>query len=137
MKRIFAGLLLLFLLTPAAVARAESLISVSHTMTGYSMGADSAVLNYTITVKNAGDTELSDVTLSYVPLIVISPDTLTLDVGPLGPQAEVQVPFTLTTPMLQDQKDFLQWPLFWAGTYLDDVGNGVEFPACSVEGGAL
>lgn len=136
MKRI-AALLFLCWLIPAGMAWAESPVVVSHVLTGYEMGTDSVVLNYTLTVKNSGNSSLTNLTLSNVPLFIISKDRATLNIGNLDSQAEIQVPFTVTTPMLLIEPEFKNQPLFWAGECTDTSGNFIEFPARSVEGGVL
>lgn len=134
------GLIMLFVLAwliPAGMAWAESPVVVSHTLTGYNKGADSVVLNYTLAIKNAGTSSISNLTLSYVPLMIVSKDQITLNIGTLAPQAEIKVPFTITTPMLLDQNVFSQQTLFWAGKYTDNNGAVIEFPAQSGQGGTL
>jgi hypothetical protein len=137
MRKRFAALLLLGWLIPAGIAWAESPVVVSHTMTGYSMGTDSVILSYVLNVKNTGTDSVTNVALSYVPLMIVSTKQITLNVAVLESQAELQVPFTITTPMLFEQDKFSSQPLFWAGTCKDGSGNQIDFPAQSVEGGAL
>ncbi len=137
MRKGFITLLFLGWLIPAGMAWAESPVLVSHTLTSYNKGADSVVLNFTLTVKNSGTSSISNLTLSYVPLMIISKDQATLNIGNIDPQAEIKVPFALTTPMLLDQNMFSQQPLFWAGKFTDGKGNLIEFPAQSAQGGAL
>jgi len=137
MKKQLAAVVFLVLLIPATMAWAESPVTVSHTLASYATGTDSVVLNYNLTVKNTGDSGISNVTLAYVPLVIIGADQLTVDIGSLDPQAEIQLPFTLTTPMLLDQAEILQQPLFWAGEYTNAGGSLIQFPARSIEGGAL
>jgi len=84
MKKRFAALLLLGWLIPASMAWAESPVVVSHTLTGYTMGTDEVTLSYTLTVKNLGAASISNLTLSYVPVSIISKDALVLDIGTLG-----------------------------------------------------
>jgi len=136
MKRL-AVLLFLVWLMPAGTVWAESPVEVSHVLTGYEMGTDSVILNYTLTVKNTGNSSLTNLTLSHVPLFIISKDRATLNIGNLDPQSEVQVPFTVTTPMLLIEPELKNQPLFWAGECTDESGNFIEFPARSVEGGVL
>jgi len=136
MKRL-AVLLFLVWLIPAGMVWAESPVVVSHVMTGYDRGAESVVLNYTLTVKNSGNSGLTNLTLSHVPLFIISKDRATLNIGNLGPQAEIQVSFTLTTPMLLSESEFKSQPIFWAGECMDASGNFIEFPAKSNERGAI
>lgn len=137
MKSRFAALVFLVLLMTAGMAWAESPILVSHTLTGYSMGSDSVILNYTLNVKNSGESSVHNVTLTQVPLFIITRDRVTLNIGSLEPQGEMQIPFTFITPMLLNQSEISAQPLFWAGEYIDNNGNLIEFPARSVNGGAL
>lgn len=136
MKRI-AALLFLCWLIPAGMAWAESPVEVSHILTGYEMGTDSVILNYTLTVKNTGNSSFTNLTLSNVPLFIISRDRTTLNIGNLDPQSKIQVPFTVTTPMLLSESEFKRQPLFWAGECTDANGNVVVFPGRSIEGGVL
>lgn len=137
MRKRFTALLFLAWLIPTATAWAVSPVVVSHTLTGYTMGTDSVTLSYTLNVKNIGTSSISNVTLSLVPLMITSREQIKLNVATLDPQAETQIPFAFTTPMLLDQSVFSQQPLFWAGTCADSSGNLIEFPATSVQGGAL
>lgn len=137
MGKRFLTLLFLGWLIPAGMAWAESPVSVSHTLTGYSKGADSVVLNYTLTVKNSGTSPVSNLVLIYAPLAISNTSAITLNIGNLDPQKEIQVPFILTTPLILDQNKFSEQPLFWAGECTDSNGGLMEFPARSVEGGVL
>lgn len=137
MKRKFAALVLLVLLIPIGTAWADPPILVSHSMTGYTMGPDSVILDYTLTVKNSGDSSVQDLTLSQVPLFFITTTETTLHIGNLQPEGEVLVPFTLVTPMTIEQTEFAGQPLFWAGEFTNGSGELIEFPAGSIEGGSL
>ncbi len=136
-KRFAVFQLLVLLLMPAGAVWAEQPVSVSHTLTGYTLGTDTVTLGYTLTVKNLGEGSISNVTLSQVPLVIISQNQISLDIVSLAPQAEIQVPFTVTTPMLMSESEFRSQPLFWAGTYTDSGGSLVEFPASSIDGGII
>ena len=122
---------------PAGLVWAESPVVVSHVLTGYDRGTEAVVLNYTLTVKNSGNSSLTNLTLSNVPLFIISKDRTTLNIGHLDPQSEIQVPFTVTTPMLLSESEFKSQPHFWAGECTDANGNYIEFPARSNDGGSL
>lgn len=137
MRKRFLALLVSGWLMLGSMAWAESPIFVNHTLTGYTMGTGSAVMNFSLTVKNPGNSSITNLILSYVPLMIISRDPITLNIGTLDPQAEVQVPFTITTPMLLDHMKFSGQPLFWIGSCTDDNGNQIQFPVNSVPGGAL
>ena len=136
MKKRFAALLLLGWLIPASMAWAESPVVATHTMTGYSLGADSVTLSYTLNVKSTGTGCVSNVTVSYIPFMIVSTEQITLNIAALASQAEVRVPFTVTMPMLLEESIFRS-PLFWAGSCTDSSGRLIEFPAHSVEGEVL
>jgi hypothetical protein len=137
MKKQFAVFLFLGWLMSAGMAWAEPPVLLSHTLTGYTTGADSATLSYTLNVQNTGAGSLSDLVLSLEPLSVMSQDQIKLNIATLDPQAEVQLPFTLTTHMPVEQEAIRNLPLFWVceGAVVD-IGP-VMFPVASVEGGAL
>lgn len=137
MRKPIAALLFLCWLMPAGKAWAESPIVVSHTLTGYAVSRDAVVLNYTLSVKNTGTSCIPNLTLSPVPLFIIGKERATLNIGSLDQQAEVQVPFTITTPMLLGESALKSQPLFWAGECTDGSGNVVRFSTRSVEGGAF
>lgn len=137
MMKQLAVLLLLVWLMPAGTVWAESPIAVRHVLTGYDRGPDSVILNYTLTVKNSGNSSLTNLTLSNVPLFIISKDRTTVNIGNLDQQSEAQVLFTVTTPMLISESEFKNQPLFWAGECTDASGNFIEFPARSNDGGVL
>ncbi|MCM2357206.1 MAG: hypothetical protein NDI77_03590 [Geobacteraceae bacterium] len=137
MKLWLVAAVFLGLLISAGMASAESPILVTHTLTGYSMGSDSVVLSYILKVKNPGYSNVSNLTLAQVPLFMIGTDRITLSIESLEPLGETQIPFSIVTPMLLDQAAFSERPLFWAGEYTDGNGDLLEFPASSVEGGAL
>ena len=128
-KRFTVLLFLLFISTGAAWA--EVPVSVTHTLTGYSMGTELVILNYTLTVKNLGAASISNLTLSYVPVSIISKDALVLDIGTLDANGQLQFSFSLATPMLLDQAQFSGQPLFWSGKFADGNGSTREFPASS------
>jgi hypothetical protein len=85
MKKRFAALLLLGWLISAGVAWAQSPVTVGHSMTNYALSADSVVLNYTLIVRNPGTGALSNVTVSLIPLTIITTDKISLNVGNLDP----------------------------------------------------
>ncbi len=139
MKKRFAALLLLGWLIPAGMAWAEPPVSVSHTLTSYTMGTDTVTASYTLNVKNSSTGSISNLILSLVPFPVISQDQVTLNITTLEPQAEVQIPFTLTTPMLLDQSMLTMLPMSWdcEGTLVDMGPIPIQFPVGSIEGGSL
>lgn len=137
MKKRFAALVLLLSLMPIGMAWADPSILVSHSLTGYTMGSDSVILDYTLTVKNSGDSSVHGLTLSHVPLFFVTTTSTTLNMGSLEPQGELQVPITLVTPVVLGQAEFAGQPLFWAGEFTTVSGELIEFPARSIDGGAL
>jgi len=137
MRKRFAALLLFGWFMVAGAAWAESPVSVSHALTGYTLGADTVTLTYNLAVKNVTASSISNVALSYVPLLIISQDQITLNIATLDPQIEVQIPFTVTTLMLFSEAEFRNQPLFWAGTCTDSNGDLIEFPSRSKDGGVL
>ena len=69
MNRTFLGLfVLLAMLLPCLAYGAGSPVVVTHTLTGYSKGADAVTLEYSLHVVNQGKDTLSDLTLGSCPL---------------------------------------------------------------------
>lgn len=137
MRKRIAALLVFGWLLSAGAAWAESPVSVSHTMTGYTMGTDTVTLTYNLTVKNTSAGSISNVTLAHVPLFLFSRDEIVLNIAMLDPQAEALIPFTVMTPMLLSESEFRHQALFWAGSCTDSTGSLIEFPAKSLEGGVF
>lgn len=137
MKKRFFALLLIGWLMPASMAWAQSPVVVSHTLTSYTMGTDSVTLEYNLNLRNIGESSLSDVILSHIPLLIISTEDLHLNVASLDPQMNVQVPFTLTIPMLLEESTITDMPLFWDCEGISTGGARVPFSLLSAQGGAL
>ncbi len=130
MKRKFLALLIFsVLLLLGGMARAESPLYLSHTLTSSTEGADSVTLDFVLHIKNTGSAPLYNLTLSYVPLVIMTPEEVSLHIGDIEAGGSRDVPFTLVTPILISQDEFFRHPLFWAGECLDAGGNPVEFPA--------
>jgi hypothetical protein len=141
MKRGFLPVLIFtVLLLPTGMVQAESPIYLSHTLTSYSEGAGSVTLGFLLRVENPGGAPLYNLTLSNVPLAIITQEEVSLYIGDIEAGGSLDIPFNLVTPMFFSQDEFSEQPLFWAGEYLDGGGNLFEFPAESrpvPEGGAL
>ena len=130
----------LFIQTAAATGP----LSLSHTLSGVTEGTDTVTLDIALHVENRGGGDLSNVTLSYVPLYIFATRDVTVVVGELGVGASADMAFSLTMPTFQepfDEAAFAGERLFWAGEGTDSSGLPVEFPAMSqravIDGGAL
>jgi len=139
MKKVLVLLLIIsFASLPSAVmALNESPVYVSHTVTGYTEGADTVTINFTLHVENYGSAPLYNVTLSNVSLFIPA-EGAKLNLGDIGASGTRDVSFSLVSPsplpVTIDELERL--PLFWAGEGTDAGGNFIEFPAES-QGGAL
>jgi hypothetical protein len=137
MRKRFAALLLLGWLIPAGLVWAEPPVTVSHTLTGYTMGANTVTLSYTLHAKNAGTGSVSNLTLSLLSVPVVTEEQLTLNIATLEPQEEVHIPFTLTALLLREQNFFQEMPLLWECEGVAAGLDPVRFPVISIGGGAL
>ncbi len=141
MKRVFLqGIFFAVLLLPAGAVQAESPIYLSHTLTSFTAGADSVTLGFSLHVVNPSGAPLYNLTLSNVPLTIITLEEVSLPIGYIEAGGSVDITFSVVTPMLLGQDDFSRQPLFWTGEYKDGGGNLIEFPAESLPasaGGAL
>jgi hypothetical protein len=135
MKKVFVFVLAMAFLLPAGRALAESPVLLSHTITGYTQGADTVTLDVVLHVENPGAAPLYNLTLSHVPLMVISEDEILLNIGTVDALGALDVPLTIVTPMLLSHEEFLELPLFWAGEGQDADNNFIEFPADSLNDG--
>ena len=106
-------------------------VIVTHTFTGYSSAGNTVSVDLTVHVVNPGDSALSNVTLTFVPLRPFGPEGSTLYVGDLGPYQSGDFSVMVVTPARLSADKFSQKPLFWAGKCLDAQGQLVEFPATS------
>ncbi len=128
MKRGFLyGLVLVATLLPAGMIRAESPVNLSHTLISYTEGTDSVTLCFLLRVENPSNTSLYNLTLSYVPLTIISQGGVPLYISNIEAGGSRDIPFSVVTPMLLNQEEFLKQSLFWAGKGFDEVGNPVDF----------
>ena len=127
------GFIMIFIamLLPLGVASAETPIYLSHSLIGYNASADSVTLNYSLHVENLGDSTFYNLTFFNVPLMIITPEEISLNIGNLEPRGSIDISFSLVTPMLLSEGEFSEQPLFWAGKYFDGNGNPIEFPAVS------
>ncbi len=140
-KRAFSTVIIFaVLLLPAGVVQAESPIYLSHTLTSFTAGAGSVTLGFSLHVVNPSGAPLYNLTLSKVPLTIVTLKEVSLDIGYIEAGGSLDITFSVVTPMLLGQDEFSRQPLFWAGEYKDGGGNLIKFPAESrpaSEGGAL
>ena len=140
MKKLLAVLFMVvsFASLPSvAMALNESPVYVSHTFTGFTEGAGTVTVNFTLHVENYGSAPLYNITLSNVSLFIPS-EEVTLNLGDIGASGTVDISFSLVTPspLAVTVDELARLPLFWAGEGTDADGNFIEFPAESL-GGAL
>ncbi|SPP99878.1 exported hypothetical protein [Candidatus Sulfobium mesophilum] len=140
MKKILAVLVFVIscsFLPSSGMALNESPVYVSHTFTGYTEGADTVTVNFTLHVENHGSASLYNVTLSSVSLFIPS-EGVNLHLGDIGASGAIDVSFSLVSPspLPVPIAELKRLPLFWAGEGMDAGGNFIEFPAES-QGGAL
>lgn len=132
MKKFIVFVFTLGLMIPAGRALAESPVLLSHTITGYTQGADAVTLDVVLHVENPGAAPLYNLTLSYVPLMIIAEPDVLLEIGTIDANGALDIPLTIVTPMLLSEEEFIKLPLFWAGE-AEDAGNSfLEFPADSL-----
>lgn len=138
MNRALAGFLVMLTMNLVAgfTHAGEPRLVVGHSLTGYSKGATSVTLDYSLYIVNPGDTPLADLSLSLVPLPPLTAQGTTVSVSYLGPQQSAQLFMQVVSPALLDEDRFSQRLLFWAGRYTDIEGKQVEFPVQSKPGGA-
>lgn len=136
MKRLFMVLLFFISLISSATAWADPPVQIGHNLTGCIKSTDSLTLTYVLNVRNTSDQPLSNLVLSLDPLAIMSEDQVHLDVLTLAPHIELQIPFTVTSYLLDDQELIRHLPLFWDCAGATDAGP-VQFPVVSNEGGAL
>jgi hypothetical protein len=138
MKRMLAGLFIVLAMNLfAGVTHAAGpKLALDHTLTGYSKGATTVTLDYSLHIVNPGDTPLANLSLSLVPLPPLISQRTTVNVGYLGPHQSTYVSLQIVTPALLDADRFSRNPLSWAGKYLDVEGKQIEFPVQSKPGGA-
>jgi hypothetical protein len=139
MKKLLSVLLLVvcFAAMPSAgMALNESPVYVSHAFTGFTEGAGTVTVNFTLHVENYG-APLYNVTLSNVSLFIPA-EEVTLNLGNIGASGTLDVSFSLVSPspLPVTVDELARLPLFWAGEGTDANGNFIEFPAES-QGGAL
>lgn len=135
MKKIIIFVFALALIMPLEQALAQSPVHLNHTLTGYTQGIDSVTLDYVLHVENTGVEPLYNLSLSYVPMVIISESNVSLDIGVIEANGLVDVTFTIVTPMLLSQEEFSESPLFWAGEAADPNNAFIEFPADSLTSG--
>ena len=140
MKKVLVLLLLIISvasLPSTGAALNVSPVYVSHTFTGYTEGADTVTVNFTLHVENYGSAPLYNVTLSNVSLFIPS-EEVNLYLGNIGASGTLDVSFSLVSPspLPVTVDELARMPIFWAGEGADAEGNFIEFPAES-QGGAL
>jgi tripartite motif-containing protein 71 len=108
-------------------------VIVTHTFTGYSTTGNTVSLDLTIHVANPGDTYLSNVTLTFVPMPPFISGRSTLNVGGLAPRQSADFPLHVQA-MAMGMDMIAHKPLFFAGKYDDARGTLVEYPVTSRPG---
>jgi DNA-binding beta-propeller fold protein YncE len=134
MKRSLAGLFILSaLLIPSLVWAEAPPVTLMHTVTGYSSGDKTVTIDISVHVTNPGNSALSNVTLTFVPMPPFISGRSTLDVGSLAPRQGAD--FTLHLEAMAIAIDKLAHrPLFFAGKCDEADGTQVEFPVSSYPG---
>lgn len=138
MDRALAGFMVMLAMNLGAgfTHAGEPRLVVGHSLTGYSKAASSVTLDYSLFIVNPGDTPLTDLSLSLVPLPPLTAQGTPASISYLGPKQSAQLFIQVVSPGLLDEERFSQRPLFWAGRYIDMEGKQVEFPVQSKPGGA-
>ena len=101
-------------------------VIVTHTFTGYSSAGDTFIAGFTVHVVNPGDSALSNVTLTLVPVPPFISGRSTLDVGNLAPRQSADFPLHLKA-MATGKNQVACRPLFFAGKYDDANGTRSSF----------
>jgi len=135
MKKALTGFLILssMLWTAGLVWADASPVVLTHTVTGYGTGDKTVTVDVSVHVENPGDTYLSNVTLSFVPMPPFVRGRSTLNVGSLAPRQSADFSLHLEAPAIGKDK-VARRPLFFAGKYDDANGTKVEFPVTSHPG---
>jgi tripartite motif-containing protein 71 len=134
MKRLLSGLFILSaLLIPSLVWAEAPPVVLTHTVTGYSTGDETVTIDISVHVANPGDSALSNVTLTFVPMPPFISGRSTLDVGTLAPRQSADFALHLEA-MATGMDRIARRPLFFAGKCVNADGTKVEFPVSSYPG---
>lgn len=115
---------------------ASAPLVLAHTLTGYRKGDTGVTLAYSLHVANKGNSAITEVSLSLVPLPPVVGDRPTVNVGYLGPHEETDLTVQLQTQSSLDEKRSAAARLYWAARYVNAEGKVVEIPLQSRAGGA-
>jgi hypothetical protein len=121
--------LLISCIFPNLTHAAQPLIA-THTLTDSTTDGKDFTLKVTLHLVNAGDTAVSNLTLSLVPISMVVSRQVKVTVGDLAPHASTDATVQLVTPRPVDAKAFSRTQLYWAATG-DADGARIEFPVTS------
>ncbi|UFS71250.1 hypothetical protein LPW11_03425 [Geomonas sp. RF6] len=130
-------LFFLALVVAASFAHAsDSPLVLAHHLTGFNPQASATTVDYTLHVHNSGDTAVTEISLSLVPVIPVLGKGTTLNIAYLGPNEVTDVTLQVESRLMVDKPRYAGATLFWTGRCVDSNGKVVEFPVKSRPGGA-
>jgi hypothetical protein len=125
LRRLF--MVLAFLQFPALAGALEAPVSVSHELTSTFQGTTGLSLNYTVHLKNTGESALTDLVLSLVPRPPFITRERVLKLPFLGEGETADLELELLTAQEPDFEAMTFAQLSFAGKGVDAEGHPVEF----------
>jgi hypothetical protein len=125
------SMLLALLLAPVVVQAVELPVTVSHELTSTFQGADSLTLNYTVHLANAGESGLTELSLSLVPLPPFTTRDLVLKLAYLGAGETADLEAELLAGQEPDVDAMALAQMTFSIKGTDDEGHPVSFRVTS------
>ena len=122
------GTVILLLVCPVMLLAGDLQLFLRHTLISYQQVGDDVIIDYDLIIENTGDASIYNLTLTQVPLLLISTDEVILTIGELPAKGCTEVSFHFIIPMVLDEEEISQNPFFWIGEYQDAGGLPHDFP---------
>jgi hypothetical protein len=102
---------------------------IRHTLIGYNYNEnESMTLDYRLVVENPGETSISNLTLTLVPLFISASEEVELTIAELPAGAQSIVALHLNTPLVLNEEEMIKQPLLWFARYRDEEGAEHDLP---------
>jgi hypothetical protein len=124
-------MLLALLQVPALAAALEAPVTVTHELTSTFQGATALTLDYTVHLDNTGESALTNLTLSLVPLPPFSTPDLVLKLAFLGAGETADLEAELLAAQAPDVEAMALAQMTFAVQGTDEAGHTVAFRVTS------
>ena len=133
MKKIVAVIVftVFFILYTCMMANAQTgrpPLFIRHILTEYHVNKEKITLDYKLIVENPGETSISNIMLTLVPLFITGSEDVVLSIGDLPVHGRSEISVHLSTSLVLPEKEIIHQPLLWIVRYRDEAGIEHDAP---------